>query len=63
MYNNILRAGNQPVATTGVVNAPPGTIAVNGNQPWTDTQITVKKGDRIVFSTTGQVRVAERGLA
>ena len=35
---------------------------MNGNQPWTDTQITVKKGDMIVFSATGQVRVAEREL-
>jgi hypothetical protein len=59
VYNNILSSGRQAVATAGtVVNAPPGSIAVNGNQPWTDTQITVKKGDRIVFSATGQVRVA-----
>ena len=60
VYSSILRAGRQPVATTGVVNAPqpPGSIAVNGNQPWTDSQINVKKGDRIVFSATGQVRVA-----
>jgi len=58
VYGSILRAGNQPVATTGVVNAPAGSIAVNGNQPWTDTQINVKKGDMIVFSATGQVRVA-----
>ena len=64
VYNNILRAGsNQPVATTGVVNAPPGSIAVVGNQPWTDTQITVKKGDRIVFSVTGEVRVASGNAA
>jgi len=58
VYGNILRAGSQPVATAGVVNAPPGAIVVNGNQAWTDTQITVKKGDMISFSTTGQVRVA-----
>jgi len=60
VYNNILRSGTQPVAvaTTGVASAPPGTISVNGNQAWTDTQITVKKGDLYVFSATGQVRVA-----
>jgi hypothetical protein len=58
VYNNILRSGREAVATTGVVNAPPGSIAVNGNQPWTDTQINVRQGDRIVFSATGQVRVA-----
>jgi len=64
VYSNILRAGRQPVATTGtVVNAPPGSIAVNGNQPWTDTGIDVKKGDMIVFSATGQVRVASGNSA
>jgi hypothetical protein len=58
VYSSILRA--EPVATSGAVNAPQpaGSIAVNGNQPWTDTQINVKRGDRVSFSTTGQVRVA-----
>jgi len=45
-----------PVATSGVLNN--GGIVVNGNQPWTDTGIDVKKGDRISFSASGQVRVA-----
>jgi len=62
VYSNILRSANQVVATTGVANnpspAPPGSIAVNGNQPWTDTGINVKKGDLISFAATGQVRVA-----
>jgi hypothetical protein len=60
VYSSILRSGRQPVETAGVVNtpAPPGSIAVNGNQPWTDAGINVKRGDRIVFSSTGQVRVA-----
>jgi PA-IL-like protein len=62
VYSNILRSANQPVATTGVASnpapAPPGSIAVNGNQPWTDTGINVKKGDLISFAATGQVRVA-----
>ena len=64
VYSNILRSANpnQVVATTGVASnpspAPPGSIAVNGNQPWTDTGINVKKGDLISFAATGQVRVA-----
>ena len=62
VYSNILRSANQVVATTGVANnpspAPPGSIAVNGNQPWTDTGINVKKGDLISFAATGQVHVA-----
>jgi hypothetical protein len=62
VYSNILRSANQVVATTGVASntapAPPGSIAVNGNQPWTDTGINVKKGDLVSFAATGQVRVA-----
>lgn len=59
VYSNIMRSLS-PVATTGVANAnpPPGAIAVNGNQPWTDTGINVKKGDMITFSATGRVSVA-----
>ena len=58
VYNNILQAGNQPVATAGVVNAPPGSIAVNGNQPWTDTAIDVKAGDQVRFMSSGEIRIA-----
>jgi hypothetical protein len=46
----------QAVATSGAM--PAGAIAVNGNQAWTDTNINVKKGERIAFSTTGEIRVA-----
>jgi hypothetical protein len=58
VYNNILQAGTQPVATTGVVNAPQGSIAVNGNQPWTDTAVDVRAGDQLRFTSTGEIRVA-----
>ena len=58
VYNNIVRAGRQPVATTGVVNAPAGSIVVNGNQPWTDTPINVKKGEQMCFLSSGEIRVA-----
>jgi len=43
------------VATSGVMSA--GAINVQANQPWTDTGITVKKGDRIYFTTNGQITV------
>jgi hypothetical protein len=46
----------QPVGTAGV--SAPGTLTVNANQAWTDTGLTVKKGDRVVFQTTGQVAIA-----
>src|SRR5262245_48638562 len=35
-----------PVGTTGA-NPPPGSIVVNGSVPWTDTGLTVKRGDRV----------------
>jgi hypothetical protein len=61
VYSNVTRA-LQPVATGGVATnpatAPAGSITVNGNQPWTDTGINVRKGDMITFSATGRVRVA-----
>jgi hypothetical protein len=43
------------VATSGVMSA--GAINVQANQPWTDTGITVKKGDRVYFTTNGQITV------
>ena len=42
------------VATSGVASAP-GAVQVSANQAWTNTGITVKKGDRVSFQTTGQI--------
>jgi len=56
VYNNILRAGAQPVATTGQANA--GGLVVAGNQPWTDTAVDVKAGDQIRFMSSGEIRIA-----
>lgn len=36
-----------------------GAIIVQGNQPWTDSGIRVRKGDRIAFSGTGDIMIAE----
>jgi len=47
-------AASGAVATTGVA-ATPGTVHVGANQAWTDTGITVKKGDRLSFQGTGQI--------
>jgi hypothetical protein len=49
-------AGATAVATSGVLT--PGAISVPANQPWTDTGLTVKKGERITFATTGQITIA-----
>jgi hypothetical protein len=43
------------VATAGQGGTPAGAVLVKGNQAWNDTGITVKKGDRLTFSATGQI--------
>ena|SRR5438067_162421 len=45
------------VGTTGV--AVSGTIQVSANQAWTDTGITVKKGDHVSFQATGQIKFGQ----
>jgi hypothetical protein len=52
------------VATSGsnaVVDTPAvaGAVTVQANQPWTSTGITVKKGQRVSFTTTGQVQLSD----
>jgi len=56
VYASVL-AGATPnaVATSGALS--PGAISVPANQPWTDTGTTVKKGDRVYFTTNGQITV------
>ena len=59
VYNHVLntaKAAETP--TTGIV-ASAGELTVPANQPWTDTGISVKKGDRISFSTRGQAQIAQ----
>lgn len=41
--------------TNATASLPPGSIRVDGKVPWIDTGMTVKKGDRLVFSGTGEV--------
>ena len=57
------RPNNVAAATTGQSGVPAtpaggNTITVNANQPWTPTGITVRKGDRLSLSTTGQVQLS-----
>lgn len=51
------------VGTTGQAptNVPAGAIQVDAARAWTDAGITVRKGDRIAFSTTGQVSIRQGG--
>jgi hypothetical protein len=56
VYAAVLNTGPaNAVATSGVMS--PGAISVPANQPWTDTGITVKKGDRVSFTTNGQITI------
>jgi hypothetical protein len=60
VYAGILSGATQnAVATSGVLTA--GAINVPANQPWTDTGITVKKGDRVSFMTNGQITIGSGG--
>lgn len=52
------RGGNQAVATGGTAPAA-GAISVNATQPWTDTGITVSRGERIAFNGSGDIMIAE----
>jgi len=47
------------VATTGSTSAKSRTATVNANQQWNDTGLTVKKGDRVSFQTTGQIKFGQ----
>lgn len=58
VYASVLNAAAPAaVATSGAV--PSGAISVNANQAWTDTNINVVKGDRISFTTSGQIQIAQ----
>lgn len=74
MYASILSAAPPPAAAPPPSTAPEptqppagqpappgaiGAITVNANRPWTDTGINVKRGDRLTFSTTGQVAIRQ----
>jgi hypothetical protein len=50
---NATAANANTVATTGV--APAGSVLVQANQQWNDAGLTVKKGDRVSFNTSGQI--------
>src|SRR5262245_56069069 len=49
------------VGTAGAVaqEVPPGDIRVEANRPWTDTGISVRRGERVIFNSTGNINLAE----
>jgi hypothetical protein len=53
---NVGRPGRNAAVGTSGTALEPGAIRVEANRPWTDTGITVKKGDRVTFRATGQIQ-------
>lgn len=53
-YSGPSATGNA-VGTSGQGAAPAGSVQVQANQAWNDGGLTVKKGDRVTFNTTGQI--------
>ena len=56
----IARPNNVVTGTTGVGATPsvPGAIAVQANQAWTSTGMTVRRGQTLTFQTTGEVQLS-----
>jgi hypothetical protein len=53
------RPSNAAVATSGSAQVPDGQgIAVPGNQRWTSTGLTVRRGELLNISSTGEVRLS-----
>jgi uncharacterized membrane protein YebE (DUF533 family) len=54
--NAVATSGANAIADTPAVA---GAVTVQANQPWTSTGITVKKGQRVSFTTTGQIQLSD----
>jgi hypothetical protein len=55
--NAVATSGTNPaIAATAPVA---GAITVQANQPWTSTGITVRKGQTLTFTTTGEVQLSD----
>src|SRR4051812_15962314 len=52
-YNGTAATANAAVGTSGV--AAGGSVLVQANQQWNDGGLTVSKGDRVSFTTSGQI--------
>lgn len=55
------RPDNVATGTSGVASTPavPGAITVQANQPWTSTGMTVRRGQTLSFTTTGQIQLSD----
>ena len=58
LYASTLNAAAPGSSVTGMTGQnPAGTLRVEAARQWTATNISVRRGDRLVFSTTGQVAI------
>ena len=57
VYAGVLGGANSPSAVATSGSMTPGAINVQADRPWTDTGLVVKKGDRVYFTTNGQITV------
>jgi hypothetical protein len=57
----VSRPGNVATGTSGVAATPAvaGAITVQANQPWTSTGVTVKKGQRVTFVSSGEIQLSD----
>ena len=61
----IMAKPDNAVGTTGSTPtfvptaAVPGAITVSASQPWTSTGLSVRKGQRLTFTTTGEVQLSD----
>jgi hypothetical protein len=57
----IARPNNAATGTTGVAATPavPGAITVQANQPWTSTGMTVRRGQSLTFTSTGEIQLSD----
>jgi hypothetical protein len=53
--------GTTSAGTANTASTSGGAIVVNGNQAWTQTGIMVRRGERLTFNTTGEVRLNSAG--
>ena len=55
------RPDNATTGTSGVSSTPsvPGAITVQANQPWTSTGMTVRRGQSLSFTTTGEIQLSD----
>jgi hypothetical protein len=57
----LARPDNVATGTSGIADTPSvaGAITVQANQPWTSTGVTVRKGQRVTFTTTGEIQLSD----